>query len=180
MTKMILSGSLILLALLPVQANEQPPVVPEPVAAVWQEHEMLFQYQDFTTMFSCLGLKSKVKKILVELGAREDVSVRTYGCAASIFEPTPFVNLKLRFSTLQLAAPQAGSFAVDGIWEDVQLANNRPRYISRGDCRLVELIRQDVLPAFAHGEVKDRTTCIPHRLDGSSPNLRVKVLRPAS
>src|ERR1700689_2245195 len=49
----------------------------EPSAAdaeqgVWQKHEYSFQFLGFTTTYSCDGLASKLKDLLIAAGARAD------------------------------------------------------------------------------------------------------------
>jgi hypothetical protein len=68
---------------------------------------------------------------------------------------------------------------VAGRWQEVRLSPQGSRDIDRGDCALVELVRDRLLPMFAHQILYDRTRCIPHSRDGSMPSLRVRVLQPA-
>ncbi len=167
------------LALAPaaVAAAEQAPA-PQPVAAEWREHEIIFNYQDFTTQFSCLGLREKMRKILDALGVRDDAKVSMYGCSAPVFRVAPAVSLKLRFATLHPIAAESQAEPVAGAWAAVDLSRGKQRFLDRGDCALVERVRDQVLPAFAHEIVEDRTRCIPHRIDGSGPVLRLRVLQP--
>ncbi len=167
----------VLVAVAPALASESPTEV-STVPAVWQEHEIILRYQGFTTHYSCTGMRAKVKAILRHLGARDDMRVTSYGCAALDGRPAPVANVKLRFATLQPAGDDTGGSRVTARWDEVRLASQRPRDLSRGDCTLVERFRDDVLPAFASEVVADRTRCIPHRLDASAPNLRLRVLRP--
>ena len=162
-------------------ATAEVPAKPaERVPAVWQEHEVIFSYQNFTTRYSCAGLKTKVRQILNELGARDDAKVTSYGCGASYFEPSPSASVKLRFATLQPSPRETGDDVIAAQWQVVELSAHRPQFLDRGDCFLVERFRDDVLPYFAHEVTRDRTTCIPHQLTGTAPNLHLRVLRPAS
>ena len=61
--------------------------------------------------------------------------------------------------------------------EEVDLSPQGTRFLERGDCVLVEGFRHKVLPAFSHEIVSDRTACVPHQAGGTSPRLRVRVLR---
>jgi hypothetical protein len=159
-------------------ASEADPTAPATVAAVWIEHETVLRYQGFTAHYSCDGLRAKVRAILRELGARDGARVRAYGCAAPAYQPSPVANVKLSFATLQEAPADAEGETVTGRWQEVSLSPQGSRDIDRGDCELVEVVRDQLLPLFAHQIVYDRTRCIPHSRDGSTPGLRVRVLQP--
>ena len=154
------------------------------IDAVWKKHELNVGYQGFTTSYSCEGLKDKVKALLVFFGAREEgMKVRAYGCAADPYRPAPAVNLQLEFETLAPAdGAQSGLVAATWIERDVypevKVQQEAPQHITRGDCEMVQRFTDTVLPSFTHETMQDLTTCIPHRLDGTIPNLRVKVLVP--
>jgi hypothetical protein len=150
------------------------------VEAIWQENEMIFTYSDFTTRYSCQGMRTKVRQLLDELGARAE-KVTSYGCSAAPFEPAPVVNVKMRFSTLRPRGEEEdgegeGGEPVEAVWKETTLSSNRPTFLARGDCQLVRQFTDRVLPAFAHEVLSDRTRCIPHQADGSFPSLRVRVL----
>ena len=88
------------------------------------------------------------------------------------------MSLKLRFATLQPRAADSAAEPVAGHWSIVELTRGKQRFLDRGDCALVERVRDQVLPAFAHQILRDRTRCIPHRADGSGPALRLRILQP--
>jgi hypothetical protein len=48
--------------------------------AVWKPQSIDFTYQSFTSLYSCDTFTSKIKLILTNLGAREDLKVRLRGC----------------------------------------------------------------------------------------------------
>ena len=111
------------------------------------------------------------------------MKVRAYGCAADPYRPAPAVNLQLEFETLAPAnGAQSGLVAATwverDVYPEVKVQQEAPQHITRGDCELVQRFTDTVLPSFTHETIQDLTTCIPHRLDGTIPNLRVKVLVP--
>src|ERR1700744_889919 len=79
-------------ALLPATAAV-PPQPGAPQAAVWREQRLDFAYPGRTVRYSCDGLREKLRGILLELGARRDLSVDAAGCD----QHAP--HLKLEFST---------------------------------------------------------------------------------
>lgn len=55
----------------------------EPVAAVWQKHEIVFTYQSFIAVYSCDALEDRVASILYAIGARPDMEIKVTGCSRS-------------------------------------------------------------------------------------------------
>ena len=156
------------------------------VAATWKKNAVELHYQALTTRYSCEGLKQKVRVLLLYFGAREDgLRLRTYGCAGGPYRPSPVVNFAADFETLQPADPgSAGTVAARwverSLFARTRVSRNAPSYITRGDCELVQKFVAVLLPAFAHQTISDLTRCIPHELDGTMPNLRVRVLMTAA
>jgi hypothetical protein len=77
--------ALLALALLPTCV---PAAAPEPVTAVWKEHELSFHYASFAAAYPCHVLRSRIARVLNAVGARPDLSVTLTNCDSSIIEPT--------------------------------------------------------------------------------------------
>ena len=58
---------------------------------VWQKHEYRFAYMGFTSTYSCDGLASKIKLLLITAGARSDVKSQPGACA-NFGQPDKFAN----------------------------------------------------------------------------------------
>jgi hypothetical protein len=145
---------------------------PEP--GVWQKHQYSFVYMGFTSTYSCDGLASKLKILLLASGARADAKSRAGACAAGYGRPDKFARADLTFYTLappDTSKPADGP-AVNGIWRPVTLAARKPHDLATGDCELVEQFKSNVLPMFTTRNVESRTSCIPHQLSGSTIDLR--------
>src|SRR6266699_5840765 len=67
--------------------------------AVWTPRELLFIYQGFTARYSCDGLRDKVRSILLELGAREDLKVTETPCS-ELGRPDPFPGVRIKINVL--------------------------------------------------------------------------------
>ena len=152
------------------------------VASTWNKNAIELHYQAFTTRYSCEGLKQKARALLLYFGAREDgLRLRTYGCAGGPYRASPVVNLAADFETLRPADPPAAG-TVPARWVErslfarTRVSRDAPSYITRGDCEFVQKFVAVLLPAFAHEILSNLTRCIPHELDGTMPNLRVRVL----
>src|SRR6516162_2607514 len=75
----------------------EPTGAPQP--AKWTVKKLRFVYMGFTTKFSCDGLQSKVRDVLLQLGARKsDLQVHQYGCTSDAGKPDPFPAVAGQFS----------------------------------------------------------------------------------
>jgi hypothetical protein len=150
------------------------------ITARWEVQQIKFHFSGFSSYYSCLSLRSKIKKLLKHFGAQKP---RVDGpCMGSYHNPQRFHRLVLAFAVpVPVAASgeiSEGVLATDtfnAVWEQRQIRNNRPRYIDGGDCELIEEIRRQVLPHFAVQGLDQGLKCIPHRrtLGGTATNLLV-------
>ena len=145
---------------------------------VWQKHEYRFAYMGFTSTYSCDGLASKIKLLLLAAGARSDVKSQPGACASNFGQPDKFANATVTFYTLVPAAADAPADAkpVAAAWRQVSLGALPPHDLGRGDCELIEQFRHSVLPMFTTRNVEDHVTCVPHQLSGSNIDLRFESL----
>jgi hypothetical protein len=147
---------------------------PENQPGVWQKHAYSFVFMGFTTTYSCDGLASKLKILLIAAGARADVKSFPGACASGFGRPDKFARADLTFYTL---APPGSDKAADappvtGQWKSVALATRKPRELGLGDCELVDQFRTSVLPMFTTRNVDNHMTCIPHQDSGSVIDLK--------
>ncbi len=163
------------LAALPAIANESGA---DEAAAAWKRHEVQFVYSGFTTRYSCGGLRSKVKLLLKHLGARPDIKITERGCDDGYALVAEFPRLKIVFYAPEL--PESGARDVGepvlGVWKPVTIKRNSPRGLDMGDCELVEVFRDRVMPKFLTRNVQGDVNCIPHQLVGNRIDLRFEVL----
>jgi hypothetical protein len=143
---------------------------------VWQKHENSFQFLGFTTTYSCDGLASKLKVLLIAAGARADAKSISDGCSRGYGVPDKFARANLTFYTLAPVVNGENSGApINGVWRSVAFADRSPREVRLGDCELVEQFRDKVLRMFTTRNVDNRMTCIPNQLSGSVINLKFEV-----
>lgn len=154
---------------------------PDHEPGVWEKHEYSFAYMGFTSTYSCDGLASKLKTLLIAAGARADAKARSGACASGFGRPDKFARADLTFFTLAPVDPAkpAGDPVIDGTWRPVAFASHKPRDLGTGDCELVEQFKSTVLPLFTTRNVTSNTTCIPHQLSGSRIDLRFEALTAA-
>ena len=150
------------------------PSTPPAQPGVWQKQTYSFAFLGFTTTYSCDGLASKLKILLIAAGARPDVKASPGACASSFGRPDKFARADLTFYTLAPPGgdPAAAASPVAGQWKPVALTSRRPRELGTGDCELVEQFRSNVLPLFTTRNVDSHTTCVPHQDSGSTIDLK--------
>jgi hypothetical protein len=143
---------------------------------VWQKHEYSFQFLGFTTTYSCDGLATKLKLLLIAAGARADAKSTSGACSGGYGTPDKFARAYLKFYTLApVGTGDSTSPPISGAWRSVALADRSPRELRLGDCELVEQFRDKVLPMFTTRNVDNRMTCIPNQLSGSVINIKFEV-----
>ena len=148
----------------------------EPAQGVWQKHEYSFQYFGFTATYSCDGLASKLRVLLIAAGARADAKSISGACIRGFGNPDKLARANLKFYTLAPAGNgKNASPSIDGVWRSVAFADRSPREVGLGDCELIEQFRDKVLPMFATRNVDNRMTCVPNQLSGSGINLKFEV-----
>jgi hypothetical protein len=147
-----------------------------PEQGVWQEHEYSFQYFGFTTTYSCDGLASKLRVLLIAAGARTDAKSISGACVRGFGSPDKLARANLKFYTLTpVGNGKNASPSIDGVWRSVTFADRSPREVGLGDCELIEQFRDKVLPMFATRNIDNRMTCVPNQLSGSGINLKFEV-----
>ena len=170
-------GILVLALLAAVPAIADGPESDE-VAAAWKRYEVDLVYMGFTTLYTCGGLKSKVKQLLKHIGVRQDVQVSERGCEYGYQKVADFPHLKIVF--FAAAIPEEGSREVGepvlGLWKAVAIKRNTPRGLEWGDCELVEQFRDRVLSKLTTRNMAGDVNCIPHQLVGNRIDLRFEIL----
>jgi hypothetical protein len=153
--------------------------------AVWTPKELTFIYQGFTSRYSCEGLRDKVRRALLALGARADLSVTASGCTSPDGRPDPFPGVRIKMNVLA-AAPDAQTAAngdsaavVGADWKRVDLRLNTDPLAEAGDCELIEQIKSKILPQFSTRNVDFSSHCVPHQLSPGGTWLRADVLMAA-
>ena len=146
-------------------------------AAAWVPKELIFVYRGFTTTYSCDGLQEKMRRVLLKLGARHDLQVRSFGCTR-LQRSDPSAGVNIRMNVLQPGG-QRGGPAVPAHWKRVDLLtdyDNRDPVDAAADCELIGQIKQKVLPLFATRSVDYSSTCERHHLLVGATRLKAEVL----
>jgi hypothetical protein len=156
------------------------------IPAVWKEQHLSFFYMGRTSRYSCDGLRDKVRAMLLDLGARRDLSITAQGCedtAARVRLASPGPGLTIVFSSPvppdAAAKPlHAGDLsAVDARFEAFSITSDAFRNMEIADCELVEEFARQVLPKLATRNLKQDITCVPFQQSGGRFLVRGEILR---
>ena len=168
------------------------------VEAVWKAQQMNFEYRGYSTTYSCQSLEDKLHMILRSVGAREDVQLRSYACNEQIgiarFQvllKSPVVatsenirditahdakaELLARVKGEKLATPEDVQ-RFTAVWKTVSFSRDRRMRLERGDCELVQQLRQQILPRMSVQIVKDNVRCSSGLGNVGPPRLTVSAL----
>jgi hypothetical protein len=150
---------------------------PDPgIAASWVPREVNFTYVGFTTKYSCEGLKERVRHILLELGARDDLKVTSYGCER-LAAPVTTPRVRIIMNVLEPAGTPHGE-AVAAHWKRVDVLADRNQVDAALDCELIAQLKRDVLPLFATRQVDYSAACAANLPLVGGTRLKADVLVP--
>jgi hypothetical protein len=143
-------------------------------SAVWVPKQLNFVYRGFTTKYSCDGLQEKMRRVLLQLGARDDLKVIRYGClSVNAPETTPGVRI-----VMHVLQPASGTAAqtVAAQWRTVDLLADRGPFKASLDCELIAQLNRDVLPLFATRHVDYSAQCAANMPLVGGTRLKADVL----
>ena len=145
-------------------------------SAVWTPKESHFLYQGFTAEYSCDGLRDKMRRVLLLLGARADLKLQS--SCSNPSGPDPFPGVWIKMNVLQPAPQAAGAAAntVPAHWQSVNLVLERDPLAAATDCELVEQVKTHVLPLFTVRNVRFHSACVPHQPQIGGTQLTAEVL----
>lgn len=174
------------------RAAEAPP---DPVEAVWRPQRLIFQYRSEGRMYACDILEHKVRRILTQFGAREQIVVRSVAChdfagtaqfevimqSPVVASPENIRAITQYDSEDELIARVRGVHlptAEDlerfpAVWESISIQRAPRVHVEAGDCALVQQLRRQILPKMSVQIVRDieRADCTH-----ASPRMTVMAL----
>jgi hypothetical protein len=163
------------------------------VEAVWKQQQLSFVYRSSGAVHTCSALRSRLRSLLVLLGAHETTTVNVQRCDESastlhIAIASPFVAGEAGAAepdaTAQLVARLRGEdpAAQDAPppfpahWKTISFANALSLRLTPADCELLIQVRQLVVPKLAVRVVSDRMRCSSDLNSGNRPQLVVAAL----
>jgi hypothetical protein len=162
---------------------------------VWKPIEIKYSYIGYVTAYECDSFETKVRSILLAVGAAPQTRVKANGCIGT----RPSRNF---FVTVTTATPIPASEAKEpedkatkelterltgkkdplqtdpfpAQWKTVDLSRDRRLNLEPGDCELLEGLSKEVLPKLSVNIVTNRITCAPNTLSIQTPPLTVTAL----
>lgn len=189
--------TLMLAAALPLAGQAAAPVGDQPIQSVWKPQEIRYSYIGFTSAYACSAAETRLKNILLALGAHPQTTVRANGCYndrpsksffIAITTATPVAAKGVKPSAREkseqtLIDKLGGSKAISSEpfpaqWQTVNLSRDRKLDLQPGDCELMQGLRDSVLPKLSIKVVADGVQCTPHQLSIQTPELTVSALVP--
>jgi hypothetical protein len=157
-------------------AAGEPPAA-KVVSGTWQHHKVTMNYFGITSLYTCDGLESRVRQILLYMGAREDLKVRATGCPGPFNAPSRSAWVNADFYSLAPAPDGGAPGAVQAHWTALELQPRQPRFMGEGDCELMQSMKDLALKNFSLRDVDYRTDCVPHELNLDGFSIKGEVLK---
>jgi len=158
----------------------------KPIAAVWRAQHLRFFYVGRTSRYSCDGLRDKVRALLLDLGARRDLTITALGCeypAARASRGSLGPSLNIVFSAPALPQPKQKPLRpgdlgrVDARFDAFTITGDAFRNMGSADCELVEEFAHQILPKLVTRNLKQDITCVPLQQSGGRFLVRGEILR---
>jgi len=157
-------------------ASRAPAAAGAAVQGVWRHHHASFNYFGITSIYTCDGLRGKVRELLVYLGARADLKVTASACA-SFTRPTRTIVINTDFYSLAPAGANA-SATVPAHWTAFTLNPHQPYFMDPGECELVDQIKPLLMSTFTLSHLAYHTTCVPHQVTFGDYGVTGQILKP--
>ncbi len=150
--------------------------------AQWRTQKLEFTYMGFTAFYTCEGLESKVRDVLLMFGARKDAKVQALGCDRAQNKPNKIAWIQAEFSSLAPASEVStvaatATASIPAAWSPVELAPRRPTNMGTGECELVEQMRPMLEKGFTLRNTDYHTSCVPGQISVADYYVKTEVLR---
>jgi hypothetical protein len=123
-------------------------------------------------------LESNIRALLQHLGARKDLTVRAYGCPGGYNQPGRTAIVDVDFYSLAPSADANAANNVQARWTPVTVSAYRPNSIGRGDCELIEEMKDILSKNFSLRDLNYRTDCVPHEVSVNDFSVKAEILKP--
>jgi hypothetical protein len=148
-----------------------------PISGTWEHRQAEFTYYGITTLYSCDGLESNIRSLLVHLGARKDAKVDARGCPHGSSVPGHNAIVALDFYTLTPSADANSPNTVQARWTPVLVSPTHPYFMGHGDCELLDEMKDIITKNFSLRDLSYRTDCVPHQINIEDFNVKAEALK---
>lgn len=122
---------------------------------VWSAYDRVIDLENLPKRYKCDELGSKVRDILLTLGAGPELQVVPLSC--NTWSP----RVRLRFSLLKrVARAKAGAVNLQAVPGTLLLEPGHPPSVTAADCKLLRQLKDVLLPTLPVRVVSYRFTCI--------------------
>lgn len=168
-----------LLALPRVSAAEDGSTDGAVVTGTWVHRHANFTYWGVTALYSCDGLEDNIRALLVHLGARKnDVKVSARGCPHGPSIPGRNAIVDLDFYSLSPGTDANSANTVQARWTPVSVNTTHPYFMGRGDCELVQELKDILTKNFSFRDLNYRTDCVPYQENIDQFSVKAEALKP--
>jgi hypothetical protein len=147
----------------------------EVITGVWQHRQANFSYYGITSLYSCDSLESNIRSLLVYLGARKDLKVSANGCPRGSSVPSRNAIIDIDFYVL--AASTDSQDVVQAQWMPALVNSTHPYFMGRGDCELIDEMKDLITKNFSLRDLSYRTDCVPHQVNIDDFTIKAQVLK---
>lgn len=166
------------IALPPVIAAEDNSASGPVVAGTWVHRHANFTYWGVTALYSCDGLEDNIRSLLVHLGARkDDVKVNARGCPRGPSVPSHNSLIELDFYSLAPSTDANAANTVQARWSPVLVNTTHPYFMGRGDCELVQELKDILSKNFSFRDLDYRTDCVAYQEDPNQFSVKAEALK---
>jgi hypothetical protein len=150
------------------------------VTATWQHHHVNFNYFGITSLYSCTGLETNVRSLLLHFGARKDAKVSAQGCPQGPDVPGRYAIIDTDFYSLAPSSDSSDTLRAQ--WMPVLVNPRQPYFMSGGDCELINEMKDLITKNFSLQDLKYHADCIPYEVNVDDFNVETQALKalPAS
>jgi len=145
------------------------------VTGAWQHHHVNFTYYGITALYSCDSLENNVRALLLHLGARKDAKVMARGCPHGYSVPGHNALVDVDFYALSPSSD--ANDTVQAQWMPVLVNSTHPSFMGRGDCELIDQMKDLISKNFSLREVSYRTDCVPHQVSIDGFTIKAQALK---
>jgi hypothetical protein len=149
----------------------------QPISGTWQHRHAEFTYYGITTLYSCDGLESNIRSLLVHLGARKDAKVDARGCPHGSSVPGHNAIVALDFYSLAPSADANAPDTVQARWTPVLVSPTHPYFMGHGDCELLDEMKDIISKNFTLRDLNYRTDCVPHQINIEDFRVKAEALK---
>lgn len=118
----------------------------DPVPAKWEAQQVRLKYYENNTIYTCDGIRTKLKALLLAIGARDDVRIETK-CHGFTSELQPHIKALLAFAIPAVADKTATAGEIfPAEWRELKIRTRTYRSIDVSDYELIRQFKKQILP----------------------------------